>query len=59
MAVSYILDGAGRKYAFSYNSVVSGVMTSCSYYGTGSTALETVNYTYSANRPTVDRKSVV
>ena len=53
MAVSYILDGAGRKYAFSYNSVVSGVMTSCSYYGTGSTALETVNYSYSANRPTV------
>ena len=44
--VSQVKDGAGRKYNFSYSS---GLLTSLTYVGTGSTALDQVTYYYNGN----------
>lgn len=45
LRISRVTDGAGRVYEFNYsNNLLSSVV----YKGTGSTAIETVSYTYNA-----------
>ena len=46
--ISQVIDGAGRKYNFAYNS--SGLLTSIKYYAKGSTALNTVSYEYNSSK---------
>lgn len=48
LKITSVTDGAGRVYSLSYTD---GKLSSVQYRGTGSNAIETVNYTYSGSCP--------